>query len=244
MKIIGEYGCRTKDKFTTCLQINKNILIDAGNIMALGDRAKEIDYIFLTHSHLDHICDIPFLIGNFFAIRKKPIYIFGLKDTLDALKNYIFNWHIWPDFHQIELLDTSYKAIEFIEIGENEKKIIDEIEIESIKSNHTIPTLGYIINKKTLFTGDTYTNEILKNRLNNDLKIKNLIIDVSFPSSLEQLAFDSKHLTPKLLKEFLSEIREGLNVYIYHLKPEFEEEIIEELKELDVTILKKGDEIC
>jgi len=243
MKLLGVYGCKTKDKFTTCLQISSNIVIDAGNIMDLGYKAKEIDYIFLTHSHLDHICDIPFLIDNFFSYRKKPIYIFGLKDTLDSLKNYIFNGHIWPDFHQIELLNRECKAIEFIEIGESETKIVDGVEIESIKSNHLIPTLGYIINKKTLFTGDTYTNEILKNRLNSDLKIKNLIIDVSFPSRMDKLAFDSKHLTPKLLKEFLSEVREGLNVYIYHLKPQFEEEIIEELKELDVIILKKGDEI-
>jgi ribonuclease BN (tRNA processing enzyme) len=243
MKIIGAYGCKAKDKFTTCFQVSPNILIDAGNIMELGEDAKQVDYIFLTHSHLDHICDIPFLIDNFFSDRTKPIYIFGLKDTLNALKKYIFNWNIWPDFNQIDLLNKEFKAIEFEEISENQIKQINGIEIESIKSNHTVPTLGYIINKITLFTGDTYKNEIVKNRLNSDLSIKNLIIDVSFPSRMETLAKDSKHLTPKLLKEFLSEIRDDIDIYIYHLKPQFEEEITEELKNLNVKILKKGDEI-
>lgn len=243
MKVIGVYGCRTKNKFTTCMQITPNIFIDAGNIMGLGDKAKEVDYIFLTHSHFDHICDIPFLIDNFFSERKKPIYILGLKETLSALKKYIFNWDIWPDFSEIKLVNNKSNAVVFEEITENQVINIDSIEIESIKANHIVPTLGYIVNKTTLFSGDTYKNDILKNRLNEDLKIKNLIIEVSFPSRMEQLAIDSKHLTPKLLTEFLSEVRNGLNIYIYHLKPEFEEEIKEELKSLNVIILKEGDEI-
>jgi ribonuclease BN (tRNA processing enzyme) len=242
MKIVGAYGCKAKNKFTTCIQINQNILIDAGNIMELGDDAKYIDYIFLTHSHLDHICDIPFLIDNFFTDRKRPICILGLKETLDALREFIFNWNIWPDFNQIELLNRE-KSIEFQEIKEEEIKIIDDVEIESIASNHTVPTLGYIINKETLFTGDTYINDIVKERLNSDNKIKNLIIDVSFPSRMEKLAKDSKHLTPKLLKEFLSDIRKNINIFVYHLKPQFEDEIREELKELNVKVLQKGDEI-
>ena len=60
----------------TSIQLNDRIIIDAGNIMSLGEEAKNIDFIFLTHSHLDHICDIPFLIDNFFTLRKTPIFVF------------------------------------------------------------------------------------------------------------------------------------------------------------------------
>jgi len=241
MKILGCSGSKMDNKFPTTIQLNKRILIDAGNIMGLGKKAQYIDYIFLTHSHLDHILDIPFLIDNFFSIRKLPIFIFGLEETLMDLKKYIFNNQIWPDFNQIDLLNHQFKAIMFIPIEEDEVKIIDNITIRSIKSNHIIPTLGYVINEETIFSGDTYKNDVLKQELQNK-NIKNLIIDVSFPSYLEELAKVSKHLTPTSLKEFLDEVnRKDLNVYIFHLKPQFEEDIKKELQKLNVTILKQGD---
>jgi len=56
IKILGAYGNRGKNSQTTCIQISKHTVIDAGNIIhALGDKARYIDNIFLTHSHLDHI---------------------------------------------------------------------------------------------------------------------------------------------------------------------------------------------
>jgi hypothetical protein len=43
-------------------------------------------------------------------------------------------------------------------------------------------------------------------------------------------------------KEVLEEIgREDLNIYIYHIKPQFEKDLIKELSEMNVTILKEGD---
>ena len=243
MKILGCSGSKMGNQAPTSIQINKRIVIDAGNIMSLDKDAQYIDYIFLTHSHLDHICDIPFLIDNFFTIRKTPIFIFGLEQTLIDLKQYIFNNQIWPDFNQIDLLNHQFKAIMFIPIEEDEVKVIDNITIRAIKANHTIPTLGYVINEETIFSGDTYKNPILVKELQNK-NIKNLIIDVSFPSYLEELAKISKHLTPSSLKEFLQDVnRNDLNVYITHLKPQFKKEIKEELSKLNVTILKKGDVI-
>ena len=242
MKILGCSGSKMGTYNPTSIQLNDRIIIDAGNIMSLGEEAKKIDFIFLTHSHLDHICDIPFLIDNFFSLRKTPIFVFGLEETLMDLKKYIFNNQIWPDFNQIDLLNNQFKAIMFMEIDDDEDKIIDNIKIRAIKSNHTVPTIGYIINEETYFSGDTYKNPILIEELQNNKNIKNLIIDVSFPSYLEELAKVSKHLTPTSLKEVLNEIgREDLNVYIYHLKPQFEKDLIKELSEINVTILKEGD---
>lgn len=241
IRVLGAYGGRSLEENTTCLQLSKHIVIDAGNIMSLGENAKFIDYIFLTHSHLDHIYDIPFLIDNFFTLRTKPIFIFGLEETLFALKKYIFNWDIWPDFNQIDLINNEFKAIMFIPIEEDEVKIIDDVRIRSIAANHTVPTLGYIVNEDTLFSGDTYKCEGIRDEVNRNKNIKNLIIDVSFPSRLEELAKVSKHLTPTSLKEFLDEMRKDINVYIYHLKPAFEKELREELAPLGVKILQKGD---
>ncbi|RUM56704.1 MAG: hypothetical protein DSY40_01835 [Nautilia sp.] len=242
MKILGCSGSKMGTKFNpTSILINENIIIDAGNIMSLGNDANKINHIFLTHSHLDHICDIPFFIDVFFTKRELPLKIYGLKQTLEDLKKFIFNNQIWPDFHDIELLNKKSKAIIFSEIKADETIIIDKINITTFQANHSIPTLGYIIQDKIIFSGDTYKNPILIEKAKNR-NIKKLIIDVSFPSYLENLAKTSKHLTPTSLKESLKEInRKDLEVYIFHIKPQFFEEIKEELKGLNITILQEGD---
>ena len=89
------------------MQVAYNILIDGGNIInILKDDSRFIEHIFLTHSHLDHIADIPYLFDLNFEKLKNPITIYGLKNTIESLQNNIFNNKIWPDFSKINLLYT------------------------------------------------------------------------------------------------------------------------------------------
>ena len=70
IKILGAQGSRSSHGSTTCLQVGKHTLIDAGNIMqALGEEALHVNHIFFSHAHLDHIIDSAFLMDNFFAKR-------------------------------------------------------------------------------------------------------------------------------------------------------------------------------
>ena len=90
--ILGAQGSRSENAFTTCIQVTQNTLIDAGNIMhALGEKALHINKIFFSHAHLDHIVDSAFLIDNSFANRTEPLYLYGLPQTIKALKTHIFN---------------------------------------------------------------------------------------------------------------------------------------------------------
>ena len=76
IRILGAQGSRAQNAFTTCLQITKNTLIDAGNIMhALGDDALHIHRIFFSHAHLDHIIDSAFMIDNFFVKRSESLIL-------------------------------------------------------------------------------------------------------------------------------------------------------------------------
>ncbi len=46
VKVLGAQGSRSNNAFTTCLQVTKNTLIDAGNIMhALGEEALHVNRI-------------------------------------------------------------------------------------------------------------------------------------------------------------------------------------------------------
>ena len=75
-----------------------------------------------------------------------------------------------------------------------------------------------------------------------------LLVELSFPSRMQRLADRSGHLTPRTLVGELAKVeREGVPVYLYHLKPAFEAELEAELAELGlrgVTVLEDGDEIA
>jgi HD-GYP domain-containing protein (c-di-GMP phosphodiesterase class II)/phosphoribosyl 1,2-cyclic phosphodiesterase len=236
IKILGAYGSKTLNTAMTCILTDHDVLIDAGNILhALDDDARKINHILLTHAHLDHIADIPFLIDIFFEARNTPLIIYGTKGTLAALKEHILNWNIWPDFTEIPLTTSNEPAIKFQEIALNMEFTINETTYKPIKTNHTSSSCGYVITKEqyaVFFTADTYQSELIWQEVNENPKIKSIIIDVSFPSALDQLAIDSKHLTPKRLDEDMRNHlkRKDVKVFINHLKPIFIETIKDEIK--------------
>lgn len=241
IKMLGAFGSKGHNKEMTCLQVSDHIVIDAGNILhSLEEKALNINHIFLTHTHLDHIVDIPFLIDTFFDKRTQPLIIYGLKETINHLQTHLFNWHIWPDFSSINLKDSNQKAVIFKEIRLDENITIDNHILKPIKNNHTESSCGYVItvdNNSLLFTSDTYKCIDIWNEVNDNKSIKSIIIEVSFPSRFEQLAHDSKHLTPKLLKEELKNLkRDDITVYINHLKADFADEIIKECTDLNILL--------
>lgn len=252
IKILGAQGSRSDHAFTTCIQVTPNTLIDAGNIMhALGEKALHVNHIFFSHSHLDHIIDSAFLMDNFFAQRSEPLYLYGLPQTIKALQEHIFNWNIWPDFSEICLIGTTKPSVVYVEIDFYQRyEVEDGIFLTPIPANHTVPCCGYLIEKDDhaiVFSGDTFKNEALWNLINTNTTITALIIDVSFPNRLSKIAKDSKHLTTSFLIEELTLLkRKEVKIYINHIKPFYQSEIIAELEEVGIsqdTILRDGETI-
>ncbi len=235
VKVLGANGSKSRNKGTTCFQISNNTLIDAGNILStLGNNSIEIEHIFLTHAHSDHITDLPFLLDNFYESRHKSLKIYASKETLDDIKTHLFNDKIWPDFQKINLFKQTTPSIEYIEIKPNEIITINNHSLMPFNANHCEGAYGYKVsrkdNKSYVISGDTYINDELTSILNNDENIAGLIIDCSFPNRLDAIAKSSYHLTPNLLKEQLNSIKnKNLNVYIYHLKHIYFDEIKDEL---------------
>jgi HD-GYP domain-containing protein (c-di-GMP phosphodiesterase class II)/ribonuclease BN (tRNA processing enzyme) len=241
IRFLGTGGSKSNEQGTSCVQISDNLVIDAGNILnGLGEEAKYIEHIFLTHSHLDHVSDIAFLIDNYFTKREKSLKIYGLKETIEALKNHIFNWDIWPDFSEIPLLSSGEKSVEFVVLEYKSEYKFNNVTLKPIALNHTVPTCGYIIKKENfscLYACDTYKCDAIWDEVNSDLEIDSIVIDVSFPSDMENLAQQSKHLTPRLLKEELKKLnRDDISIYVTHLKPIYQEVIEQELRVLDVLL--------
>jgi len=235
IEFLGTGGTRTPTQGTTCVRVSKHCVIDAGNLInTLGEDVFTIEHIFLTHSHLDHIIDIPFLADLFVTQKSIALKIYGLKATLDDLRQFIFNHRIWPNFEEINLIGHDNKTIELIEIIPERSYPIDGVILTPFKTNHTDGSCGYKIEKNgagILFTADTYKCPRIWELLDENPHIHTLVTEVSFPSSFDKLAFDSKHLTPSLLKSELEQCkRDDFRLYAMHLKTLFAPTIIHELK--------------
>ena len=93
-------GIGGRHQRTTSFLIDHDILIDAGTGVGELSIAEltQIDHVFLTHCHLDHIATLPMMIDTVADCRSKPLTVYGTKAVLDSLRKHIFNWAIWPDF--------------------------------------------------------------------------------------------------------------------------------------------------
>ena len=237
VNVLGAYGTKGENSETTCIALNYYNVIDAGNLIkGLKSQCAEIETVWLTHSHFDHIVDIAFLLDCYFDERKKPLRVAALPETIKILQKHIFNELIWPDFSKIHLLHSPEMALEFvpIEIGKR-YEIGDNEFIEPFQTNHTVPSCGYIVTKeeKSLaITADTFKSDSIWEMVNTREDIVGLLIECSFPSSLESLAIESKHLTPKLLGEEVEKLQRDVKIYLKHLKKSGEEIIHKELLEI------------
>ncbi|HEX5623815.1 MAG TPA: MBL fold metallo-hydrolase [Sulfuricurvum sp.] len=234
IEFLGTSGTRTPDQGTTCVRVSKHCVIDAGNLInAFGDDIFTVQHIFLTHSHLDHIIDIPFLADLFVTQQSISLKIYGLKETLNDLRQFIFNHRIWPNFEEISLIGHADKTIELIEIHPECTYTIDDVSLTPFKTNHTDGSCGYMIEKNgsgILFTADTYKCPRIWELLDQNPHIHTLVIEVSFPSNFDKLAQESKHLTPLLLESELQQCqRSDFTVYAMHLKTLFAPAILQEL---------------
>jgi len=249
--ILGAYGSKSNGFETSSFYLNSKNVIDAGNLLKpLEEASADIENIWLTHSHLDHIHDIAYILDNYFSLRKKSLNIVGLPETIKALKKHFFNDLIWPDFSKIPMFNQEGMTLNYkeIEIGV-EYLIGNEEYIKAFATDHTVPSCGYIYKKNNtsiLISADTYSLENVIKEIDNNKTIKSMVLECSFPSYMNQLAKESKHLTPKLLFSKLELLeREDVKLYINHLKPSFlkiiKDEIEEYRGEWEPKVLKDGE---
>ena len=207
---------------TTALLVDEDVLIDAGT--GVGDLSLEqlakIDHVFVSHSHLDHIASIPFLVDTVCWMRRHPIVVYGIAETLDILRAHLFNWKIWPDFTQIPDEDNPFMVYREVEVGETVE--LRGRRFTAIPANHTVPAVGYVMENgrgALIYTGDTSTNDGLWKVVNRTQNLRYLIIETAFSNKERDIAAASKHLCPKMLAEELEKMRVAPEVFITHLKP-------------------------
>ena len=251
IRVLGCSGGIGPGLRTTSLLLDDDVLIDAGTGVGELDLAEQsrIRRVFLTHSHLDHVCGLAFMADNLFDRIEAPISVHASDETLQVLRQHIFNWSVWPDFsvlpdEQSPLLKwRPLVAEESIDIGESRT-------LTAFRVLHTVPALGYAISSPRgcfAFSGDTYADDGLWRFLNRLPRLDQLMIELAFPNAEAALGHASKHFTPDLLGAELRKLDHHPRLYLTHAKPGFERVIEREcrtaLRGWDYVHLKRGDTI-
>lgn len=238
VRVLGCSGAIAKDCRTTSFLIDDSILIDAGT--GVGDltlaEMRQIDHVFLTHSHLDHIAALPLMLDAVSSLRSTPVQIHALPATIAALRQHIFNNVIWPDFEAIPSVDQPFLRLHPIDIGE-QRTVAGRL-IEALPAMHTVPAVGYAIQGQSgwwVFSGDTERNSSFWQRIN-QLPVAMLVMETAFSDRESALARRSLHLSPRtLLAELQACAMPDCRVYITHTKPAETQVIMQEIQGLLAT---------
>ena len=222
LRILGCSGGEAEGERLTGLLVNEHLAIDAGSLtpaLAVSEQVA-IRHIFLTHSHLDHICTLPFFTKNIFGHVEVPVEIHALPETLDALRRHLFNDELWPDFSVIPSPDKP--VIRYSEITPGQTYLVENLRVTPVMVNHLVPCVGYRVEDETsafIFTSDTAETDAIYALANETPNLKLFITEASFPNEQAWLAEASKHLTPAKLGKELLKLKKSVPVAIYHLTP-------------------------
>ncbi len=251
IKVLGCHGGQLPGFNTTGFLIGQNVLIDGGTITSVLNLKEQmkLDYIFVTHAHLDHVREIMFLTDNiYYQRREKPLTIVSTKGIIDALHHHLFNNVIWPDFSKI----PSAKApmMKFRAIKPGRKQQIGDLEVRAVNLHHSVETVGYIIEsegKSVIFMGDTGPTEEIWRAARKLQGLKAVFIETSLPNDMSDIADRTGHLTPLSLAGELEKLADAKpEVYLHHIKPIYRKVIKKEvaaMKDRKISIIEDGQRI-
>ena len=179
----------------------KRLLIDFGygnvhQLLRLGITYHDIDRIFFTHNHPDHMCDlIPFLFATKYRLhprtRDLPIVAGpGFGDYFDRMMQAFNDW-LTPETYQVEIVEL-----------DEETRTFDGLTVTSGKVKHIEMSRGFRFTdgqgKSVVFSGDTdYCPGIVELGRDADL----LVLECSTPDDMKV----EKHLTPQLCGQIARE---------------------------------------
>lgn len=216
------------------------MLLDAGTTGAVLTAAEQerISHILLTHAHLDHVRGIPFLADNIVvANRRQSLQVLAIPEVIAVLRQHLLNGLLWPDFSVIP--SPEEPVIVYRSIVPGETFDAAGYSVRAVPVHHSVPAVGYVISragKSFLYSGDTGPTDQLWQAASG---LDALLVEVSFPNEMEDLAVTTGHLTSRLLARELAKVRDlPPRIYVTHPKPQHYEQISRELAACGVPCIE------
>ena len=247
VRIVGGHGGVSPGFRATSYLVDGKLLIDAGAV-ASGmtiDEQVLIDNILISHSHLDHICELAFLADNCFGMKGRPFEIHTSNVVEKNIMTHLLNDEIWPDFTVLPTKDNPTLNFNILESGQ--KSSIGPYEVTMIPVNHPAGGHGFIVEKdgkSLVFTQDTGPTEQIWEAVRKLDNLKAIFTEVSFPNNMDEVAKLSFHHTPHSIEEEIKKMPEEVPIFLGHLKPNFQAQLSQEIDALGnerVSLLSSDD---
>ena len=248
IRVLGCSGGIGAGARTSAMLVDDDVLIDAGT--GIGDlELSDLDsirHVFLTHAHLDHIAGLPMLADRVFEENlETPLTVYAREETLRAVKDHLFNDVIWPDFSRLPSPEQPMLRYEVCGPGDTVR--VGHRDFYAVDVMHSVPSLGFTVrNSGGAFavSGDTRTNETLWPVLNACEDLRVLVIEVSFPDEMADLAVEAGHYTPRTLTADLERLNHDPEIWLTGMKPGEEERIFAQVRhaapDKDIRMLAAG----
>ncbi len=248
LRVLGCSGGELPRHKTTCFLLDDRLALDAGALtssLSLEDLLK-VDDIVLTHSHFDHVKDVPLMADLLVGRRRTPVRIHASTGCARTLRESVFNGELWPDFTRIP--DARRPVLEIVPFDPARPFKVGRFTFRPAPVCHPVESVGFVISdgrSELAISGDTGPTVAFWKKVNAARKLGALLVELSFPNDLQGLADVSGHLTPNTLATELAKLtRNGFPVLLYHLKPAYAAQLRREVAALGlegVRILKVGD---
>ena len=191
----GSYPTKARNSQSTLVEFdnNKAVIVDCGEgtqrqLLQLS-YIPEIEAIFLTHHHIDHIAGLPGLIMYLYSITKKRIKILAPAKALEISRVLVQ-----------ALVEFIENPADYIEVCESSSWKFGEVKVNTFRTFHTIDSVGYsFIHKGVKFT------------ICGDLSFKNLEQRSHIIKAIEgsdTVVIDIVHLKDKDSLELLKHFRD------------------------------------
>jgi cAMP phosphodiesterase len=245
LQVLGPHGGELPGCRSTCFLVDGVLALDAGALTSTLplDELVKIDHILLTHSHFDHIKDLPLLADVLVGRRDAPVTIWANTECIDTLRENLFNNVLWPDFTRIPTAKAPVYRLKSFKSGATVK--IGPYTVKSVPVTHPVESCGFIVSdghSAMAMSGDTGPTETFWKVLNKRDDVKLLLLETSFPNALQALADISGHFTPQTMLAELDKFdRRDCQVLLYHLKPAFVDVLKREVKAMPVHVCEEGE---
>ena len=233
IRVLGAYGAEGLAQRPSAFLVNDRLLIDGGTVggaLASGEQLA-IEHALVSHSHLDHIAGLAYLTETLaLCAAERPLTIASMDPVVTALRTSIFNDIVWPDF--TKLPSPAAPVLQFQPLREDVEQRLGDVWVMPVAVSHSVPTSGFIVHDGRsgfIYSGDTGPTEALWKAAHDVGGIGAVILECAFPNRMAGLADIARHMTPELIRRELDKIPADVPVMIFHVKPQFYDEIGEEL---------------
>jgi len=241
---------------------DRKFIFDAGRgviqrLAQIKVQYKEIQGVFLTHLHSDHVVGLPdlWLTGWLNGRRDRPLQVWGPKGTKKMMSNLreafeedikfrLYEDRASPDGVAIEAKDIA-EGIVYEESG---------IKVTAFEVDHgpTKPAFGYRIDyrgRSVVLSGDTrYSENLIKYAKGADLLIHEVVSLKSLKERERGEEWEkmiiSHHTTPEQAGEIFSKVKPRLAIYSHTVLPSaIEQDIIPPTRKIYSGLVELGEDL-